>query len=128
VQLLFKPRSEFMIDNPGGQGRPSAAPGPWLGRGLLSNLLNPKVGVFYVSFLPQFVPAGVSAGPYLFLLTVLHALMGILWFGLLVAALRPHTGLLKRSGVVRALDRLTGLVFIAFGLKLAARRKTGCGR
>jgi threonine/homoserine/homoserine lactone efflux protein len=123
VQLLLKPRAAFVVENPGGQGRAPPAPGRWLGRGLLTNLLNPKVGVFYVSFLPQFVPAGVSAGPYLFLLTVLHALMGILWFGLLVAALRPITGLLKQSGVIRALDGLTGLVFIAFGLKLAVTRR-----
>jgi threonine/homoserine/homoserine lactone efflux protein len=121
LNLLIRPRSDFRIEN-GATG--AAAPrSNWLRKGFLSNLLNPKIGVFYVSFLPQFVPANVSPGAFIFLLAVLHALMGIAWFSALILVTRPITKVLKRPNVVRRLDRLTGLVFMAFGARLAVARQ-----
>ena len=90
--------------------------------GFLTNLLNPKVGVFYVSFLPQFVPQGVPAAPYMLLLGVIHAILGVTWFGCLIAATRPLTRVLQRPRVVESCDRLTGGMFVAFGVGLAAQR------
>jgi len=87
--------------------------------GALTNLLNPKVGIFYVSFLPQFVPPKVSVGPYILLLGAIHALLGLLWFACLIAATRPIANFLRRSVIVQACDRLTGTMFVAFGLGLA---------
>jgi len=84
----------------------------------LTNLLNPKVGVFYVSFLPQFVPHGYSPAPFIVVLTLIHALMGLSWSGVLIAATTPLRRWLQRGGVVRWLDRLTGGVFIGFGVRL----------
>jgi threonine/homoserine/homoserine lactone efflux protein len=121
VNLILKPRSRFDLEP--AAGTPSASGRGWLGRGYLTNLLNPKVGVFYVSFLPQFLPAHVPAGPFIFLLAVLHALMGVAWFALLILATRPIARALKRPSVLRRLDRLTGLVFLSFGVKLALVRQ-----
>ncbi|HUA25381.1 MAG TPA: LysE family translocator [Steroidobacteraceae bacterium] len=121
VSLILRPRSEFALELAAGTRSPSSR--NWLGRGYLTNLLNPKVGVFYVSFLPQFLPAHVAAGPFIFLLAALHALMGVVWFGLLIIATRPIARTLKRPAVVRRLDRLTGLVFVSFGVKLALARQ-----
>jgi threonine/homoserine/homoserine lactone efflux protein len=90
--------------------------------GLLTNLLNPKVGVFYVSFLPQFVPQGLPAAPYMLLLGAIHAILGVIWFGCLIAATRPLTRVLQRPRVVESCDRLTGGMFVAFGVGLAAQR------
>jgi threonine/homoserine/homoserine lactone efflux protein len=121
LNLLFKPRSRFdfeLTDQVPLPGRHN-----WLGRGYLTNLLNPKVGVFYVSFLPQFLPAHVPAGLFIFFLAVLHALMGIAWFALLIVATRPVARALKRPSVVRRLDRVTGIVFLSFGVKLALVRQ-----
>ena len=92
--------------------------------GLLTNLLNPKVGVFYVSFLPQFVPPGVPVAPYILLLGAIHALLGILWFVCLIIATRPLSHVLQRPRVVQACDRLTGGMFVAFGVGLAVQRST----
>lgn len=92
--------------------------------GLLTNLLNPKVGVFYVSFLPQFVPQGVSVAPYMLFLGAIHALLGVIWFGCLIVATRPLTRVLQRPRVVVSCDRLTGGMFVAFGVGLAAQRST----
>ena len=121
LHLLLKPRSRFDLEL-ADQGPPPSSRS-WLGRGYLTNLLNPKVGVFYVSFLPQFLPAHVPAGPFIFLLAVLHALMGIAWLALLIVATRPVARALQRPAVVRRLDRLTGLVFLGFGVKLALVRQ-----
>jgi len=88
-------------------------------RGLLTNLLNPKAGVFYVSFLPQFVPVGVSFGPWCFLLAAIHVALGLAWFSLLIGATHGVRRLLDRRGAVRTIDRVTGLVFLGFGADLA---------
>jgi threonine/homoserine/homoserine lactone efflux protein len=100
-------------DNRVGRGR------GWFVRGVLTNLLNPKVGVFYLTFLPQFVPDGVPVSGFIILLAAIHATAGVLWFGTLIVAMQSLSRLLRRPGVVRVLDRLTGCVLIGFGLRLA---------
>lgn len=115
--LLLKPRERFEVDT----GAPARRGNAFL-RGLTTNLLNPKVGVFYVSFLPQFVPAGAPAGPFIFALAAAQGLMGAAWLLTLVAATRPIAGLLKRPAVVTWLDRISGGVFLAFAGKLALSR------
>lgn len=95
----------------------------WFLRGCLTNALNPKVGIFYITFLPQFIPAGSNVLTFSLLLAAIHALLGVLWFGILVAATRPLSKWLSRPSVTRGLDRMTGAVFIAFGLKLALEKR-----
>ncbi len=94
----------------------------WFWRGLLTNLLNPKVGIFYVSFLPQFIPAGSNVPGMTLLLAAIHALLGLLWFSLLILATQPIAGAVRKPKVIRTLDRLTGGVFILFGARLALSR------
>ena len=118
IRLILKPRSAFDLAKAG-----AARSGNWWLRGFLTNLLNPKVGVFYVSFLPQFVPAHVAAGPFIFLLAAIHSVLGVLWFAALIAATSPLKRWLQRATVVRWLDRVTGLVFLGFGLRLALDRR-----
>ncbi|MGS1005692.1 LysE family translocator [Achromobacter anxifer] len=117
---------------PGRQAAPDAArPAPasaasaggWFMRGCLTNALNPKIGIFYITFLPQFIPAGADVLRFSLLLAGIHALLGILWFAVLVAATRPLARWLARPAVMRGLDRMTGAVFIAFGLKLALEKR-----
>jgi threonine/homoserine/homoserine lactone efflux protein len=96
-----------------------AAGGRWFRRGLLTNLLNPKVGVFYVSFLPQFIPPGGDALGYSLVYAVVHAAEGLAWFAVLAVAARPLSRWLRSPRVLAAIDRLTGGVFLAFGARLA---------
>jgi threonine/homoserine/homoserine lactone efflux protein len=86
---------------------------------LLTNLLNPKVGIFYLSFLPQFIPAGVQVWSFSMLLASIHATQGILWFLLITNATEFFSNWLRRRRVVMALDSTMGAILIAFGLKLA---------
>lgn len=95
----------------------------WFLRGLLTNLLNPKVGAFYVSFLPQFIPAGASVAWTTLLLAAIHSALGLLWFALLIGATRPLAKALRNPALVRALDRATGAILILFGLRLAFGRQ-----
>jgi threonine/homoserine/homoserine lactone efflux protein len=115
AKLILAPRHRFDLD----AGAAQARPGRPFARGLLTNLLNPKVGVFYVSFLPQFVPPGAPVGAFVFALASLHAAMGLVWLGALILALRPLRRALQAPAVVRWLDRATGVVFVGFGLRLA---------
>ena len=120
LNLILKPRSAFDL----AAGAPSAQGDfAWMRRGLLTNLLNPKVGVFYISFLPQFLPAGVAAAPFIFLLAAIHAALGLAWSACLIGATRPIAGALRKTSVVRWLDRLTGGVFLGFGVRLALERR-----
>ncbi len=96
----------------------SASASRWFVRGILTNLLNPKVGVFYVTFLPQFIPAGVSVISFSMLLAAIHATEGMLWFLVLILATRPLSCWLRRPSVSKTLDRATGTVLVGFGLGL----------
>ncbi|MDE2478624.1 MAG: LysE family translocator [Betaproteobacteria bacterium] len=125
LRLLLRPGRSFAQAAPRAdaahapRGSAPGAASDWL-RGLLTNLLNPKVGVFYVSFLPQFVPHGVWVGGFLFLLACVHVVLSLAWFAVLIAATAPIGRWLSSRRVARALDRCTGLVFLAFGGRLAA--------
>ena len=120
IGMLLKPRHSFEL---GGGPVPARGDAAWLRKGLLTNLLNPKVGVFYISFLPQFLPLGVPAAPFIFLLAALHVAMSFVWFAALIGATRPISRLLQRAAVVRWLDRFTGGVFLGFGVNLALSRR-----
>ena len=113
-RMLRNPRRSFAVQGQGGKGIRGA-----FATGALTNLLNPKVGIFYVSFLPQFVPSGVSVAPYILLLGAIHAVLGLIWFACLIVATRPIAGFLSRPATVNACDRLTGGLFMAFGVGLA---------
>ena len=120
VMLIARPRNAF---EPGAVTPTGGGAMASLRRGLLTNLLNPKVGVFYISFLPQFVPAGANPATFGVVLAGLHVVMGLMWAGLLIGATAPLAGLLREASVIRWLDRITGGVFIAFGLRLALERR-----
>ena len=120
VKMILKPRDQF---EPGEMKAIDAGPIAALRRGLLPNLLNPKVGIFYVSFLPQFMPAGVDPARFGLLLAAIHVVLGLAWFAALIAATVPIAGLLRVPVVVQWLDRVTGCVFVAFGLRLALERR-----
>ena len=120
LSLILKPRERFDVSAGVTSNGGELA---WMRRGLLTNVLNPKVGVFYVSFLPQFLPDGVQAGPFIFLLAVIHVVLGSMWSTVLIMGTRPIAGVLQRAALVRWLDRLTGGVFLAFGVRLALERR-----
>ncbi len=93
-------------------------------KGLIANAINPKVVLFFLSFLPQFViPSQGSVAVQLGLLGVLFTAQAALLFGLLGwFSGRIGAWLNRRPGVGRWLDRLAGTVFVALGLRMLAAR------
>lgn len=88
--------------------------------GLTTNLLNPKVGVFYVSVLPQFLPDGVTPLLGSTALAGVHVIEGLLWSAAVIVAVHRTAGWFSRPQVRRRLDQVTGVVFVALGVRLAA--------
>ncbi|MEV0321754.1 LysE family translocator [Streptomyces sp. NPDC050658] len=88
-------------------------------QGTLTNLLNPKMGAFYVAVLPQFIPAGADHFTTGLLLTAVHILLGLLWSAALIGFARVLHRWLRRPRARRLLDRITGTVIVAFGVRLA---------
>ncbi len=97
---------------PRGDGRPFVT-------GLLTNLLNPKIAVFYTGLLPQLVPAGAPVGVTLLGLVVVHAVLGVVWLNTYAALLHGACGTLTRPRVRRAIERVTGVILIGFGVRIA---------
>ncbi|WP_256844297.1 MULTISPECIES: LysE family translocator [unclassified Pantoea] len=120
LKLLLKPR-QAAIDSQ----QPALQQGylACFSRGLLGNLLNPKVGIFYVSFLPQFIPAGASVALWCSLMALAHMLLGLIWSAVLIGGSHYFAGHLRKPRVLKVMDRLTGCVFIGFAAKLALSRR-----
>jgi len=87
--------------------------------GLLTDLLNPKVGVFFVTVLPGFVPRGYPVAWTSLLLGAIFVVLTAAYFAILVTASRLVTGWMANSRLRRRMDRCTALVLIGFGLRLA---------
>jgi threonine/homoserine/homoserine lactone efflux protein len=111
AKALWNSRKAVSLED----SRPVPGAGASLRVGLMTNLLNPKVGVFYLSLLPQFMPAGQSAWGAA--LVAIHLGLGLIWLPILVAVAGRARAFLLRQRVL--LDRLTASVFVALGLKLA---------
>lgn len=92
--------------------------------GFLTNMLNPKVGAFYVALLPQFIPADGSPALAGVLLGLVHTLEGVVWFSLIIIAADAARRHLTRRSTERWIEGLTGMALIGFGLKLARTNTT----
>ena len=88
-------------------------------QGTLTNLLNPKVGVFYVAVLPQFIPVDAPHFTTGLLLTGVHITLGMIWSTVLIASASALGTWLRKPRSRRILDRITGTVIGAFAVRLA---------
>jgi threonine/homoserine/homoserine lactone efflux protein len=89
-----------------------------LRQGMLSNLANPKMAIFFTSLLPQFAPADGPAFPALLGLGLLFCAMTFAWLCAYAAAVSRARELLSRPRVRRALDAVMGTALVALGIRL----------
>jgi threonine/homoserine/homoserine lactone efflux protein len=98
----------------------AAAFGGWR-QGFVSNITNPKVLIFYLAVLPQFLRPGTSPG-WLLAFAWSHALLSLLYLLTLTAGLMRVRRILHRRSTRRALDTATGTVLLGFSAKLATEQ------
>jgi threonine/homoserine/homoserine lactone efflux protein len=86
--------------------------------GAVTNLLNPKVGIFFMSFLPGFVPAGKPVGAVSVLLGALFVAETAIWLGFVLVAAATISGWLRRPAVRKRFEQITSLVLVGFGIRV----------
>jgi threonine/homoserine/homoserine lactone efflux protein len=108
---------------PAGPRQPRLAPARAYRQGLLSNLGNPKMAVFFTSLLPQFTTGGAGAFWAALALGLVFCLMTLVWLSAYAVAVAGAGDVLRRPAVRRVVDAVTGTVLVAFGLRLAAEER-----
>ena len=87
--------------------------------GLMTDLLNPKVGVFFMTFMPAFIPRHMPVAASTFGMGAVFVLLTGLYFAVMLAFVQRLVGWLRNERHRRRLNRATGLVLIGFGVRLA---------
>jgi threonine/homoserine/homoserine lactone efflux protein len=96
------------------------APGTAYRQGVVSNLGNPKMAVFFTSLLPQFAPSGAGSFWAMLVLGLLFCSFTLVWLAGYAVAVAKAGDLLRRPKIRRSLEGLMGAVLVALGLRLAS--------
>lgn len=113
----------------GGDAEATARPARRLGggaafrQGLVSDLGNPKMAVFFASLLPQFVPDGQPAFTAFLVLGLVFSLMTFLWLAAYAVAVAKAGDVLRRPRIRRAIEGVTGALLIGLGLRIATEQR-----
>ena len=116
-------QAQRLATGPEAPKAPAPARGTAFRQGLVNNLLNPKVGVFYAAVLPQFVSREDPVLLVSLLFAGLHAVMGMAWYTASAWALSRGRRVFERPRARAALEAVTGLVLVALGLRVAFERR-----
>jgi threonine/homoserine/homoserine lactone efflux protein len=124
ARALWAARKPYPVESEVGF-RAEQTRGVWVSfiEGLFTNLLNPKVAIFYLTFLPQFIAPGENVLRKSLFLASIHVLMGLVWLCSYAMLLDRMSAILTRPSVRRKLEAFTGAVLVAFGLRLAMERR-----
>jgi threonine/homoserine/homoserine lactone efflux protein len=106
-------------------GRPARrlAPPAAFRQGLISDLGNPKMAVFFASLLPQFVPAGAETFSALLFLGIVFAGMTFAWLALYSVVIAKAGDFLRRPAIRRTIEGITGTLLIGLGIRIAAEQR-----
>jgi RhtB (resistance to homoserine/threonine) family protein len=98
---------------------------PAFRQGIITNLLNPKVALFFLALMPQFIEAGSKTKVAAFLaLGLTFVVMGVVWCCILaIGAAKLRGAFLRRPSIATWLNRVAGAMFVALGIKLATARQ-----
>lgn len=113
VRMLLSSRRPAEEEHAPRRGRPYL-------QGFVSNALNPKCALFFLTFVPQFLPDHGSTLPVALVLSAMFAVLYLAWFSGLVAVVGLASDALRRPRVKAWIERMTGGALLAFGARLAA--------
>jgi len=124
AQALLRSRREqqnAVLDAAVSPTPPMAGRGGWSAyrAGLVTNLANPKAGVFAISFLPQFIPHGYPVLPTGLLLAAVWVVCDGTWYLTLTAIVHGARRTFSRGVVRQRLEALSGVALVGFGVRLA---------
>ena len=97
-----------------------------LQEGLTTNILNPKVAIFYLAFLPQFISPGDPVLAKSLLLAGIHNLLSLIWLGGLVVVIGQRKRWIEKRSVQFWLSRVSGLILIGLGVRLVIEKRLDC--
>jgi threonine/homoserine/homoserine lactone efflux protein len=129
VYLLYIGVRALLTRSKQAPGADAAADGdgrwPAFRQGIVTNLLNPKVALFFLALMPQFIGAGSTSKVAAFLaLGLTFVSLGVIWCCILaIGAAKLRGAFLRRPSIAAWLNRVAGAMFIALGLKLATARQ-----
>ena len=116
VQGIRNAQNDGAPDSPSRGGHPFT-------QGFLTNILNPKVALFYLTFLPQFIPAGAPVLRTSLLLAMIHNALGFAWLSIYARFVDRLRVALTRPVVKGWLERVTGGALVLLGARLAWSRR-----
>lgn len=91
----------------------------WISEGLLTNLLNPKVSLFYIAAFPQFIPADTTSLMGAYVLICTHATIAVFWFGFLSFMVHHSLERFKQNAAFqKAINLLTGTLLTGLGINV----------
>lgn len=91
-------------------------------QGFLTNILNPKVAVFFLTFLPQFVDSGSNTFFPFLIMGITYTVLTAIWFFLYVYLINQISAFMKKPKTQNMIEAITGTVLIGFGIKLALEK------
>lgn len=106
-------------ERPPVEAQPGASLRPFR-RGLVNDLLNPKIAIFYTAVLPQLAPAELPHAVGLAGLVLVHAAITVAWLSFYGALVSRSAAAFQHPRAQRALEAVTGVVLVAFGVRVAA--------
>ena len=109
-------------------GTPTSDQPPTTGRagylmGVITNLANPKTGVFFIAFFPTFIPHGSSIEATSLLFGALFVVEAAAWFAVLIWLVSQSASWLSRRHVQRRLEQISGLFLIGFAVRLVTETR-----
>lgn len=125
LQLIFSKVStaQFSVEAKKSAAMSSKLSQPnWFLRGFLGNILNPKIGIFYIAFLPQFIPSHEHVFLWTLGLVFIHILLGLAWCSVLIFGVNRLRPYLLNETVLKWMNRVTGGIFLLFAFKLIQSR------
>jgi threonine/homoserine/homoserine lactone efflux protein len=123
AQALFQALRPGNLPAVGGGARRRLAPSLAFRQGVISDLGNPKMAVFFTSLLPQFTGDGGATFAALVELGLVFSFLTFTWLALYAAAIAQAGDALRRPRIRRAIEGITGTVLVALGLRIAAEHR-----
>ena len=123
LREAVRPSARHAADLPAGYRTRRLGRRAAFAQGMVSDLGNPKMAVFFASLLPQFVPAEGATFAALLLLGIVFALMTLLWLALYATAIAKAGDVLHRPTVRRSIEAVAGTVLVGLGVRIAAEQR-----